>query len=104
MFFSRPKILGPRRHSAFDSFSKMGTRLTLRSEGAVPSTRATGESSGSDPKAAVLQSQLVGITLLHVSSRSKSGENTKSGKPFHLGGVINFASGGENKDIQLPNN
>lgn len=46
MFFSCPKVLGLAGAAPFDSFSKVGTTLSLRSEGAVSSTTATGESRG----------------------------------------------------------
>ena len=45
-----PKILGPRRRSAYGSVSKLGTTLSLRSEGVVDSTTAKGESSAGEPK------------------------------------------------------
>jgi hypothetical protein len=48
MFFSWPKVLGLAGAAPFDSFSKAGTTLSLRSEGAVISTTATGESRGSN--------------------------------------------------------
>jgi hypothetical protein len=44
MMFSPPQRFGPRRRSAFDSFSKVVATLSLRSEGAVNSTMAIGRS------------------------------------------------------------
>jgi hypothetical protein len=43
MFFSMPKVPGPRQRSAFDRLSKVGG-LSLRSEGGVNSTKLIRES------------------------------------------------------------
>ena len=78
MFFSWPKVLGLAGAAPFNSFSKVGTTLSLRSEGAVISTTATGESRART--AALLRSQLTGVTPRHISSLKKLGENNNEWK------------------------
>jgi hypothetical protein len=71
--------LGLAGAAPFDSFSKVGTTLSLRSEGAVNSTTATGESRGSTAALATV-SQLAVVTPRHISSLKKSGENNNEWK------------------------
>ena len=84
-----------------DGFSKVGTTLSLRSEGAVISTTATSESRGQHRSLATVSACRRSRRVIYHHSINQE-RTTMSGKPFQVGGVINLANGEATKDIQLP--